>query len=127
GSLRGGERILVVDDDPAVAMIARRVLERHGYSVLVAHRGEEALALCADPARRVDLLLCDVVMAQMGGPELARRLAGVYPSCRTLFVSGYAVEGLARAEISQDRFLAKPFTAESLSRKVRQVLDAPAA
>jgi two-component system cell cycle sensor histidine kinase/response regulator CckA len=124
-SLRGAETILVVDDDASVGLIARRILESQGYAVIQAHGGAEALRLCADSARPVDLVLSDVVMPGMSGPELARRLKGARAARRILFVSGYAEGGLAEFAAMKEHFIAKPFTVENLLRKVRQILDAP--
>jgi len=125
-SLTGTETILVVDDDAAVALVARRILEGCGYEVIEARSGAEALRHCADGAKPVDLLLCDVVMSEMSGPELARRLKAVRPACKIVFISGYAEGGITELAARKEHFLSKPFSADDLLKKARQVLDAPA-
>lgn len=125
-SLKGSETILLVEDDAVVALVSRRLLEKNGYAVIEARGGEEALRLCADPARRVDLMLSDVVMAEMGGPELAERMRSLRPECRILFASGYAEGGITELSATREHFIPKPFSSEDLLRKVRQLLDAPA-
>jgi signal transduction histidine kinase len=119
---KGTETVLVVDDDAAVRNVARRILDGRGYTVLAAQGGEEGLRLAAGSSRPVDLLITDVVMAGMGGRELARRVKKACPACRVLFTSGYP-EGEAAA--SNERFIAKPFTTEELIRSVRRLLDVP--
>jgi len=125
---RGGtESILVVDDDPAVLSVMARTLERLGYSVRPAASGEEALAIADDYfAEPVDVLVVDVVLSGMTGPELADRLLIDRPRLEVLYVSGYtqntvAYHGRAGLEAA---FLRKPFTPDALGRKVRDLLDA---
>jgi PAS domain S-box-containing protein len=125
---RGGtESILVVDDDPAVLSVMGRTLERLGYSVRQVSTGEEALAIADDYfAEPVDLLIADVVLTGMTGPELADRLLVDRPRLEVLYISGYtqntvAYHGRAGLEAA---FLRKPFTPDALGRKVRDVLDA---
>ncbi|MBI2384451.1 MAG: response regulator, partial [Elusimicrobia bacterium] len=125
GSTKGTEAILVVDDDPAVRLIAKRILETRGYTVREARDGEEALRMCRDPDKQPSLVLTDVVMTGMSGPELARRLKAARPGCRLLFTSGYAEEKIAESSASSGHFISKPFTAADLLEKVRQILDAP--
>jgi two-component system cell cycle sensor histidine kinase/response regulator CckA len=122
----GDERILLVEDEPAVRTYARRVLEGHGYLVLEAANSEKALELVARERRRIHLLLTDVVMPGMPGPELSARLSHLLPSVRTLFISGYAKQALEnRGSLHGDaRLLRKPFDENSLLAAVRSVLDA---
>jgi len=121
----GSERILLVEDEAAVRTYARRVLEDRGYTVLEAHSGDKALALIAQERRKIHLLLADVVMPGMGGPELASRVSGALPSVRTLFISGYAQQALESSGTlpSGARLLRKPFDKSSLLAAVRSVLD----
>jgi PAS domain S-box-containing protein len=122
---RGTEVVLLVEDGDEVRQLARQVLENRGYLVLEAGHGGEALDLCARQARRIDLLVTDVIMPQMSGRELAERLASTQPGLRVLYLSGYTdAECLRRGLIEGDRaFLPKPFTPKALARKVREVLD----
>jgi two-component system, cell cycle sensor histidine kinase and response regulator CckA len=122
----GDERVLLVEDEPAVRTYARRVLEGHGYVVLEAGSGEKALELVENETRKIHLLLTDVVMPGMAGAELSARLSRVLPSVRTLFISGYAQQALeSRGSLASGaRLLRKPFDESSLLAAVRSVLDA---
>jgi PAS domain S-box-containing protein len=122
----GDETVLVVEDAPAVRELAVRALEEAGYRVLQARNGREALA-AAGAAGPVHLVLTDVVMPDMSGPQLAQALGRNRPGTRVLYMSGYTENtivhhGVIDAGVS---FLAKPFTPTSLLEKVRHVLDAP--
>jgi two-component system, cell cycle sensor histidine kinase and response regulator CckA len=124
----GTERILIVDDEPAICALAEKMLSEAGYQVLVATSGAEALAE-AGGQQHIDLLLTDVVMPRMFGHELASRLAAAQPDLRVLYMSGYADALLEQESVQpNDVVLAKPFSATALLRTVRAVLDAaPAA
>jgi DNA-binding NtrC family response regulator len=122
---RGSETILVVDDVDVVRKMARRMLERQGYTVLEAADANAALRIAAEHHGPIDLLLTDVVMPEIGGPELAERLARARPEIRVLFMSGYKHEAIAQhggQEIA-GAYLEKPFTPVHLSQMVRGVLD----
>ena len=123
-----GETILLVDDNDLVRDIAQAVLEMEGYTVVVAAQGSDALTICADATRRIDLLVTDVIMPGMSGPELVERLASLRPGLKVLYVSGYRrADAMRRSELlSSNAFLQKPFTGELLVRKVREVLDSTA-
>ncbi len=123
---RGSETILLVEDEDAVRGLTRRCLESSGYTVLQAASAEEALPIAANHSGRLDLLLTDVIMPGASGPELARRLLETRPGTRVLYVSGYTDASMASQGALDDGafFLQKPFTPESLARKVREVLDA---
>jgi signal transduction histidine kinase len=123
GSLRGSETILVVDDDAAIGLITRRILESRGYTVIEARGGSEALRLCADPALTIDLLMSDVVMSGMNGPELARSLQAARPRCKALLVTGYAETGDLGSSSVDLPVIAKPFVAAELLTTVRRLLD----
>jgi signal transduction histidine kinase len=117
--------ILLVEDDLAVRTIARDVLQKRGYRVVQAVNGEEALAL-AEGAGPIDLLIADVIMPKLGGPELAAELAQRYPEMKVLFISGYtenAVRQLGKP-VDDSVHLAKPFSPEMLARKVNRILSA---
>jgi CheY-like chemotaxis protein len=127
-TLRGSETILLVEDQEQVRAVARGILARHGYRVVVAQNAGEALLVCETHPGRIHLLLTDVVMPHMSGAELARRIAKARPDMAILCMSGYTDDSVVRHGVidSGMAFLQKPFTPESLTRKVREVLDAPA-
>jgi len=127
GSLRGSETILIVEDQEQVRNLTCRVLQARGYRVLVAASGADALRIAEQAAERIDLLLTDVIMPGMGGREVALLLAPARPNMRVLFVSGYTDESIVHDGILEPgvAFLQKPFTADALAGKVRDVLDAP--
>ena len=123
--LRGEETILVVEDEDTLRRLVARILKRHGYEVLAASNGGEALLICEQREGAIHLMLTDVVMPQMSGPELADRLRDVVPDMRVLFMSGYTDNAMVhQGLIDRDvQFLQKPFTAEAVAAKVRSVLD----
>jgi len=122
---RGSETVLLVEDAEALRGAARQVLERQGYTVIDAPDGEAALRVAERHRGEIHLLLTDVVMPKLSGRELAERLAAVRPGLRVLFTSGYSDEAVVRhGEIRPGAgYLQKPFTPDSLARKVREVLD----
>ena len=124
-SLEGTERILLVEDEPAVLDLVRRTLESYGYTVVHASTPERALRAMQEGVR-VDLLLTDVVMPGMNGPELARHLATIDPQMRVLFMSGYSADVAAEhGWLSGDvSLITKPFSPTALVAHVRSVLDA---
>jgi nitrogen-specific signal transduction histidine kinase len=126
-STRGGETILLVEDEDQVRSVARNILERNGYRVLDARNAGEALLFCEKHEGVIELLLTDVVMPQMSGPEVAKRLALSRPGMKVLCMSGYTDDSVVRhGVIAADlAFIQKPFTPTTLARKVREVLDAP--
>jgi PAS domain S-box-containing protein len=121
-----GEVVLVVEDDPGVRMIIGRVLREQGYAVLEASHGRGALAIAGDPAARIDLVITDVVMPELGGRELAARLGERRPGVPILFTSGYTGHDVVeRGLIEPDwPFLPKPVVPGALTAKVRELLDA---
>ena len=123
GSLRGSESILLVEDQEEVRALTRRILEKWGYRVLVAATGAEAVVL-AEQHGAIELLVTDVVMPGMSGSELGTRLGPLYPSMKVLYLSGYTDEAILHQGLLEPgvAFLQKPFTPESLARKVREVL-----
>jgi CheY-like chemotaxis protein len=122
---RGTETILLVEDQDAVRAFARRVLLEGGYTVLQARDGEEAIKAAQQCQTPIHLLLTDVVMPRMSGPQLAELLASVRPSLRVLFMSGYSEEAITGSGTPRagSPFLEKPFKPAQLARKVREVLD----
>jgi two-component system, cell cycle sensor histidine kinase and response regulator CckA len=122
----GTETLLLVEDEAAVRSSVRRLLEWHGYTVLEARNGMEALRLFQAHADAIDLVLTDVVMPEMGGHELVERLRAQRPDLRVLFMSGYAERAFTSdgSMPSGTGYLEKPFTVENLMRRLREVLDA---
>jgi len=123
----GNERILIIEDADPVRALAATVLRRSGYEVVDVPGGEAAELLFADTGFDVDLVLSDIVLKGMSGPQFAERLRRMRPSTRVLFMSGYADDTVVQygAVAVQGAFLQKPFTPESLASKVREILDAP--
>ncbi len=124
---RGTETILVVDDDAGVRLVITILLAQKGYTVIEADSGAKALELLDRHVGLIPLLVTDIVMPGMSGGELAQKVVALRPGIKVLFVSGYSenvsVEcGLAKATA---KLLSKPFTADSLSRVVRDLLDQP--
>jgi len=123
-SLRGGETVLLVEDDEGVRSFVLQLLTMNGYRVLTAGNGEEALETAGRHRGPVHLLLTDVVMPKMGGRELAKSLEGRLPGIKALYMSGYTDDAIVRHGVLDPGipFLQKPFTPERLLRKVREVL-----
>jgi CheY-like chemotaxis protein len=122
--------VLVAEDEPTVRELVRAVLERAGYTVLVAANGLEALAVAERHPGRIDLLLTDVVMPRLGGRELAERLTGLRPDTKVVLVSGYTDDAGVHEGVSEGgaAFVQKPFTSSTLLARIAEVLAArPAA
>jgi len=125
-SLRGSETVLLAEDEEAVRKLTRRVLEAHGYTVLTAADGQEALRVAEGHTGPIHLLLTDVVMPNMGGRQLAERLVSGRPDTNVLYLSGYTDDAIVHHGVLEPgiAFLQKPFTPQGLARKVREILDA---
>ncbi len=123
--LEGSETILVVEDDQNVRSLARKILERYGYTVLDARDPEDALEICRRHAGSIHLTVTDVVMPKMSGPELAEALHAIRPDLKILYMSGYAGAAIIKNGVLKPgtAFLQKPITPDTLARKVREVLD----
>jgi len=126
-TLRGSETILLVEDDDQVRIVARGILRRSGYRVIDARHAGEALLHSEEHTGTIHLLLTDVVMPQMGGPALAKRLASARPGMKVLCMSGYTDDSIVRHGVldAHVAYLQKPFTPDALAARVREVLDGP--
>jgi PAS domain S-box-containing protein len=123
--MRGSETILLVEDSKIIRDMASEALRLCGYTVVAAAGSGEALLVCERHGEQIHLLLTDVVMPHLNGPELAERLSRVRPDMKVIYMSGYTDNELARHGVvdMEVDFIQKPFTPTSLSRKVREVLD----
>ena len=124
--LKGTETVLLAEDDEVVRNLACVVLETNGYKVLEAANGEAALLICEKYQGTINLLLTDVVMPEMSGIELAKRLAVMRPEMRVLYMSGYTENAVVYSGILKEgmTYIQKPFSPDDLAKKVRDVLDA---
>jgi CheY-like chemotaxis protein len=125
--VNGRETILIVEDEQSVRELLLNSLAQHGYTLLSANDGQEALRVADRHAGRIDLVLTDVVMPHMGGPALVASLRARMPAVKALFMSGYTDDammrhGLLTADVS---FIQKPYTPQALARKIRDTLDSP--
>jgi CheY-like chemotaxis protein len=121
----GTETVLIVEDDDAVRSLAGSILRTHGYRVLDASDPAAALRICDDYAGKIDLVLTDLVMPRMNGTEFAQRVRGLRPGVRVLYTSGYSKEAVHRngAAVTDETFVQKPYSTDTLMRKVRAALD----
>jgi PAS domain S-box-containing protein len=120
----GAETILLVEDEESVRQLVRETLESRGYHVLEAANGQDALAVAASHADTIHLIITDVVMPGLSGHELVQKLLPARPGTKVLYLSGYAEDAFASPLPADGKriFLQKPFTLQSLSRRVREVL-----
>ncbi|HEV8532448.1 MAG TPA: GAF domain-containing protein [Methylomirabilota bacterium] len=120
----GVETILLVEDEDTVRDLTRDILEAHGYTVLEARHGAEALRISEQHSGAIDLMLTDVVMPEMGGREVAERLAVQRPETKVLYMSGYTDSAVVHHGVldASTAFLQKPFSATVLVRKLREIL-----
>jgi two-component system, cell cycle sensor histidine kinase and response regulator CckA len=124
---RTGQTVLLAEDEDAVRSLASRILRKHGYQVLEARDGYDALRVADSFAGFIHVLLTDVVMPRMGGRELVERLTPVRPGMRVLYMSGYTDDALVHHGVLTGTgtwFLEKPFTPDSLAMKLREVIEA---
>jgi CheY-like chemotaxis protein len=126
GAPRGAETVLLVEDESGVRALAETILKRLGYGVLVADSASAAMKIWDDRGGRIDVLLTDVIMPQTSGGDLALELRARHPGLKVLFMSGYTDDILAGHGVlaGETQLIQKPFTAEGLGRKLRDVLDA---
>ena len=121
----GHETILLVEDEEGVRRLARLVLESHGYTVIEASNGAQAMEAARAHRGPIHLVVTDVVMPQMSGSKLAQHLHGTHPGAKVLFMSGYTDDAVVRHGVieAEAAFLQKPFAPHALAQKVRDVLD----
>jgi PAS domain S-box-containing protein len=124
--LRGSETVLLVEDDEMVRALAQAILERCGYHVLAARNVHDALRFAQEGPGQIHLLLTDTIMPVMNGPELAKQVRSIRPKTKVLFMSGYTDKVISYTVVLEPgtAFLQKPFTPQTLTHKVREVLDA---
>jgi PAS domain S-box-containing protein len=123
----GSETILLVEDEESVRQLVRETLEARGYRVLEAGNGDAAITVAARHSEPIHLVITDVVMPGLSGHELAQQLNSARPGIKVLYLSGYAQDAFPTPSAEAHKaFLQKPFTLQSLSRKVREILGPPA-
>ncbi|MEI9960895.1 MAG: response regulator [Limisphaerales bacterium] len=128
GIARGTEILLLVEDEPSVRHLAASILESQGYHVLRAINGQDGLRVAREhKGQPISLIITDVIMPLMNGKVMAEWLKTIYPDIKILFTSGYTDEAIAQHGVFEPdvAFLPKPYTPAALSRKVREMLDAP--
>jgi two-component system, cell cycle sensor histidine kinase and response regulator CckA len=121
----GSETVLLVEDSESLRDVTKEFLEMAGYNVLDSCNGQEALCFARGHAGPIHLLLTDVVMPGLSGPELARDLQQLHPETRVLFMSGYTADAMNQHGVLEEglSLLPKPFTRSSLTQKIRDLLD----
>jgi DNA-binding NtrC family response regulator len=124
GSLGGSETILVAEDDDAIRKLIENVLREQGYRVITAADGAEALYLVRQNDGEIDLVITDVVMPRLSGPDMVQRLQADRLSTKVIFMSGYAEQGsFAAIENEEAEILEKPFSPQKILTLVRKILD----
>jgi len=121
----GPETLLIVENESAIRTLLQVALSRNGYTVLTAESGREALELVRNHTGTIHLLITDVIMPDMDGPELVRHLSTIRPDTRTLFMSGYMDDTLGERGIlaTNANFIQKPFSPRTIAQRVREILD----
>lgn len=121
------ETVLVTDDESMVLDLVRTLLQAQGYKVLLAADGPEAIRISKEHPGAIDLLLTDMVMPGMSGPELAKELMARRPLMKVLYMSGYTEYAVVNQGVMErvQSFIWKPFSNAALAQKVREVLDSP--
>ncbi len=121
----GSETVLIVEDDDSLRKLSQKSLQPHGYRILVAENGEDALRISKEHDGPIDLLITDVVMPKMNGKEIAERLQPLYPRMKIIYMSGYTDDSIVHHGVLAPglNFIEKPFSPEGLARKVREVLN----
>ena len=124
-SAKGRETVLLVEDEPTILTLGRRMLESLGYEVLSASSPGEAIEIAEEYAGPIHLLITDVIMPEMNGRDLARRLLTIYPDMERIFMSGYTADVIAHHGVLDKgvHFIQKPFSVDMLADKVRKALE----
>ncbi len=122
---RGKETILLVEDEPAILKITTMILRKQGYTILAANTPKEAIRLASEHADKIHLLMTDVVMPEMNGKELSKKLQSLYPQLKCLYMSGYTANVIANHGVLETgvNFIQKPYNMDTLADKLREVLD----
>jgi CheY-like chemotaxis protein len=121
----GTEKILVVDDEPFIQELAKKVLERAGYMVITAGSAEEAIDIYLDDKNTISLIILDLIMPGIGGKQCLKHILKIHPQAKVLIASGFAVDGETRDYLASAAkgIVSKPFNMRELLRSVRSVLD----
>jgi two-component system cell cycle sensor histidine kinase/response regulator CckA len=127
--ITGSGTVLLVEDEDAVRLFSARALRNKGYNVLEARSGDAALEILAANAKKIDLVITDIVMPRMDGPTLVKEIRGKEPDIKVIFISGYAEDAFRKRldEHENTHFLQKPFSLKQLAGKVKDVMRDSAA
>ncbi len=122
-NVHGHETILLVEDEPMILEMTRKMLQGLGYNILSASTPDEAVCLAQERAGEINLLMTDVVMPGTNGRELAKNLSSLYPKIKVLFMSGYTANVIEHHGVLDEgvHFIQKPFTMNDLSAKIREI------
>ncbi len=122
---RGEETILLVDDEKMIIDVGEQLLEKMGYTVLIAKSGQDATEIYEKNKDKIDMVVLDMIMPDMSGGDTFDRLKGINPEIKVLLSSGYSINGQATEILKRgcDGFIQKPFNMKQLSRKIREILD----
>ena len=120
-----GERILVVEDEPSILKLTKKLLQRYGYDVMIASTPAKALEAAREVDEEIDLLITDVIMPEMNGRELVEQLKTIFPNLKYLYMSGYTADVIAKSGVLERsvNFIQKPFSSKDLAAKVREVIE----
>ena len=123
--LEGTETVLLVDDEKMIIDVGKKILEKFGYNVIVAKSGNEALEIYEVNHGKIDMVILDMIMPDMGGSETYDQLKVINPQVKVLLSSGYSIDGQANEILNRgcNGFAQKPFNVKALARKVREILD----
>lgn len=126
-AVQGRETILLIDDEEVIIDVSRDILESLGYRVWAVRTGQEAIALYKSRKNEIDLVILDMIMPGMSGGDTFDHLQAINPGVRVILSTGYSLTGQAREIMARGcrGFIQKPYKIETLSQKVREVLEAP--